>query len=255
MSKFEKYGSTRNLNLYPQQPQQQFNHSNQKMVVMQNPQQPQMMGMPNNNPFNTNQINVAPQMQYVPHQSTTQFSVIPQHQNHQNFNPFNTGQVMVGAPVQQQFMPQPQQLYGYNTNQLQLAHQHQNHPNKLLNNYHQQQNTGQILIPVNQQTTRQILIPTQSFAVPQQQNTMMIQPNNNFNNGMSNNVALLPNYDGRITEEISFLKNKNTLNDNNASLIETKLRKLEKLYKLRYITREEYSRKKREVIRKIIDNL
>ncbi|MGL5438192.1 MAG: hypothetical protein ACRDA7_00415 [Metamycoplasmataceae bacterium] len=188
----------------------------------------------NFNPFNTTQFNVPnPHSNYNPQQQTQQ---IPMQQ-------FQPQQVVVPQPYQQ-------------TQQIPMQHYTQQVPM-------QTQQQPQI-IQNQQQTpfvTKTIQISTQQMPVQQQP---QIQTQTQQLQFVPLQQNLIPQFSQDI-QNTKFIPQQQMLYSEveqdfpdekmETAKVEIKLKKLEKLFKLRYITAEEYLRKKREIIKKTIEEI
>ncbi|MGL5522141.1 MAG: hypothetical protein ACRDAW_02625 [Metamycoplasmataceae bacterium] len=172
-----------------------------------------------------------------------------------NFNPFNTTQFNV-----------PNQQVNYNSHQQIPVQQFQPQHIVAAQPYQQtqqipvQQYTQQIPVPQPQMiqnqmpyVTKTLQVSTQQMHAPQQQLQF---------------VPLQQNLISQVPQEIQnnkFVPQKQMVYSEveqdfsdekfETAKIEIKLKKLEKLFKLRYITAEEYLRKKREIIKKTIEEI
>lgn len=190
--------------------------------------------------FNTQEVNrviVAPQQQIVQPKA---------------FNPFNTAAVIVPQAATQSFVPVTNQQI---TRVVQA--------------------TPQQVIPAQQYVRRAVAVPAPMPVinpVPQQQivqprvqyvpvNQTQQIPSFNQNNLASSQIDYDPikeRYKKEIrglTAELEILKLKTEQKQKAKTKFEIKMGKLEKLLRLHYITKEEYERKKKELIKQAINSI
>ncbi|MGL5520252.1 MAG: hypothetical protein ACRDBR_02345 [Metamycoplasmataceae bacterium] len=214
-----------------------------------------------NNKFgiNQNQINRVPSIseEKLANRNNFQSSTVDATHN-VNFNPFNTTQFNV--PNQLNYNPQPQMqqvpIQQFQPQHVVVPQQYQQTQQVPVQQYTQQ-------IPVQQQpqmvqnqtpfVTKTVQVSTQQLQPqqPQQLQFVPLQQNLISQYPQEINNKFLPQQQMLYSEvEQDFFDDKTE-----TAKIEIKLKKLEKLFKLRYITAEEYLRKKREIIKKTIEEI
>ncbi|MGL5520319.1 MAG: hypothetical protein ACRDBR_02715 [Metamycoplasmataceae bacterium] len=215
-----------------------------------------------NNKFgiNQNQINRVPSIseERLANRNNFQPSTVDAAHN-VNFNPFNTTQFNV--PNQHpNYNPQQQQIpvQQFQPQQVVVPQQFQQTQQIPVQHY-----TQQIPVPQPQPQMVQNQVPfitkTIQITSPQVQQQTQIQPQQQLQF-----VPLQQNLISQETQNNKFLPQQQMLYSEveqdffdgiETAKIEIKLKKLEKLFKLRYITAEEYLRKKREIIKKTIEEI